>query len=71
MVFHALIFLYLGEKFIVKGDFKEENITMKLSYELVAKHPSPKEESKPQSIQGPKSPEGAFHNIVLHLITTK
>lgn len=42
-----------------------------LSYEEVAKHPSPKEESKPRSIQEPKSPGGAFHNIVLHLIATE
>lgn len=42
-----------------------------LSYEEVAKHPSPKEESKPRSIREPKSPGGAFHNIVLHLIATE
>lgn len=32
IIIQAVIFLYLDEKLVVKGDFREENITMKLLY---------------------------------------
>lgn len=32
IILQAVIFLYLDEKLVVKGDFREENITMKLLY---------------------------------------